>query len=39
MLSEKVNYDEVDNPSTVTPPETSSVEESGIDLAYEKRIM
>jgi len=39
MLPEKASYYEADNQEAVTPPQTSSVAESGVDLAYEKRIM
>jgi len=39
MSSEKVSYDEANNPIAVTPPQTSSMAESGADLAHEKKIM
>ena len=39
MSSEKVSYDEANNPGEVTSPQTSSMAESGVDTAYEKKIM
>jgi len=39
MSSEKVSYDEAENPRAVTPPQTSSMAESGVDPALEKKIM
>ena len=39
MSSEKVTYDVADNPGAITPPQTSSVAESGVDTAHEKKIM
>ncbi|RPA99625.1 MFS general substrate transporter [Choiromyces venosus 120613-1] len=39
MSNEKVNYDHVDDRKADTPPQSSSVAESGVDLAYEKRII
>ncbi|CUS09223.1 unnamed protein product [Tuber aestivum] len=39
MSNEKVNYDHSDSMGAVTSPQTSSVEEPGIDLVYEKKLV
>jgi len=39
MSSEKVSYDEADNSRVGSPHETPSAAESGVDVAYEKKIM
>jgi len=39
MSSEKVSYNGADNPGAITSPQTSSMAEPEVDLAYEKKIM
>lgn len=39
MSNEKVSYHEADNPGVVTPPQTSSMAESGVDTTYEQKII
>ena len=39
MTSEKVICDVADNPGEVASPQTSSMAESGVDIAYEKKII
>ncbi|PWW75906.1 MFS general substrate transporter [Tuber magnatum] len=39
MSNEKVNYNNLDGSGAVTPPQSSSVEESGVDPVYEKKLI